>query len=687
MATRLEILRKSPVVKSAIDAVFLRNKMGGEIGGDDVMREPYKKSDLVYVCISTTARAISQIPIVISRPSGNSGGNRPLPPNDPWNRLFDHPNYLTDRYSFTESIITHLLLDGDVFAIPFPPGLPSGVIPDSIWIVKKMYMKPDRNPSTGQLNGWWYNPKGIQQGGIEVPMGSIPLLVDDVSHIFLFNPYDPIMGLSPLEAGRINVVVDYKAAFYTSVFFDEGAVPGGVISTEQKLGDKQFNRTREQFEARHGGYKKGHRVALLEQGLKYSSTGLSQKDMEYKSLRELTSERIYQIFGMKKAVVSVMRDVNYATAREERKEWWETTNIPLMNMVASALSFNLFTEGELTASFDLTKVAALKEAMKEKVETGYKLWQMGYTADEVNDRLDFGFNSKPWRKTWYMPVNLVPVNGTPILPEEETPPPKLPPPKPPKLIGNSNKDARDNQIWEGFVVRLAPLEEMFSKKTSRVFFDMRKRTLELLYREAKTPKDVDDELYSDETKEMAKLSDPLYREALAVGITSFIEETGIAISFNLDDPEAISFLANKNLKIRGIVQTVKDQIKSELIEAFEKGETVDQIADRIRGVFDIAKSRARTIARTEIIGAANESRAIALNRSGFKEKQWFTAMDEKVRPTHMLMHGKVVKVGEMWTLPSGVSLRHPGDYNGPASEIVNCRCIEIVVPGSHYLES
>src|SRR3970040_992152 len=106
MTTRLELLRKSLITKNAIDAVFLRNKQMLGVTEDDVMREPYKKSDLVYICISTTAKAISQVPLIVVRSFGLSGEYKPLPATDPWSQLFHRPNYITDRYSFVESIIT-----------------------------------------------------------------------------------------------------------------------------------------------------------------------------------------------------------------------------------------------------------------------------------------------------------------------------------------------------------------------------------------------------------------------------------------------------------------------------------------------------------------------------------------------------------------------------------------------------
>jgi len=713
MTTRLERLMRSPVAKNAIDAVFLRNKNMLGVSEEEIMREPYKKSDLVYICISTTAKAISQVPLIVVKDlSPNNDSYKPLPSNNPWNQLFARPNYITDRYSFVESIISYLMLDGEVFVIPYPPGLSP---PSSMWVVRNKFIRPVKDPKSNLLTGWIYNQAGqfADPNSATMRDNSIPLHVDEVARIFMFNPYDPLRGMPPLEAGKMSVVVDYKAAFYTSVFFDEGASPGGVISTEQKLGDKQFNRTREQFESRHQGFKKAHRIAVLEQGLKYTQTGLSQKDMEFGDLRKLTAERIYQIFGMKKAIVSVVEDVNYATAREERKEWWEGTNIPLMSMTASALNFILFPQNSgLRALFDTTKVAALKEALKEKVDTGHKLWQMGFTANEVNQRLDMGFDTKPWRNVAFVAVNIQPVEralnppapvAPPALPpaseeeeekptaspSEEVPEEEAPPKKPPKALAENKSsdedEAKNEQIWDNLFRKTSPLEDKFEKKVTRVFADMRRKTLENLYKNTKTPSDVDEEIFSEDARNISKFTDPIYEEALKIGFSTITEDVNLTKDLTNSDPEVIAFLTIKTLQIKGIIQTIKNQIRNELIEAYQNGETIDSMADRIRGVFNTSKNRAKTIAKTEITGAANKGRYLAVNRSGYAKKQWFTAMDERVRPQHRSMHGQVVSVGTPWVLPDGSSLRYPGDSEGPAHQIINCRCIEVAVLDSHYL--
>ncbi len=700
MATRFDKLMRGLVIakSNSIDAVFLKNQ-SLELGGDDVMREPYKKSDLVFICISTTARAISQIPLIVTEKKKRMGVEEWLPvsSDNPKQRLFDRPNIHIDKYSFTESIVDYLLLDGQVFVLPIPM---KSETPDALWVIRKKYIKPARD-SRGNLVGWYYTSTGMLDtsnfGDMIIPVGSVPLGLDEMARIYFFNPYNTLDGFAPLEAARLNITVDYKSQVYTSKFFDEGAQPGGTLETDKRLGTKQFDRTIAQFESKHGGYQKGHRIALLEDGLKFHSTGMSQKDMEFQKLRKLTARRIYQCFGMKESVVSETEQINYATSREERKEWWEGTNLPIMSLITSSLNFVLFEKGgKFQCKFDITAIDALREVLKDRTETGYKLWQIGFTANEVNQRLGLGFVNKPWRDKWYMPVNLVPADEAGKAPSN--PPPPEPPLEEPKeeisllkeelednLFGSDLQERQAEAQWKRMIASTLPLEELFEKKVSKVFFNMRKRTLELFHKQ-KDISDIENDPYSSEGAMLETSSSPLYEQALLLGVTELASELGISISFNLIDPEAILFLANKRLKIRGILNTIKEQIRAELLEGLKNAENMDQLAARIRNVFNVASSRIKTIARTEIVGAHNEGTFIAINRSGFKKMQWFTARDEKVRPTHQVMHGKVIEVGKLWTLPGGVRLRHPGDAEGPARETINCRCINVVVPGSHYLD-
>jgi SPP1 gp7 family putative phage head morphogenesis protein len=76
------------------------------------------------------------------------------------------------------------------------------------------------------------------------------------------------------------------------------------------------------------------------------------------------------------------------------------------------------------------------------------------------------------------------------------------------------------------------------------------------------------------------------------------------------------------------------------------------------------------IARTEVGSSTSYARTEQMRRDGVKRHMWLTSRDSHVRDTHEALEGVERSVGEAW----GNGLLYPLDPNGPASEIINCRC-------------
>ena len=679
-----ELMTSIGVFKSSWDTIFTKN-LDINLDQHSVLKEPYRSSELVYICISYTAKAIAQIPLQVMK------GDEVLPDNDPWVQLFSRPNLLMDKVSFVEAMVSYLLLDGNVWMIPFPP---SNTTPDSIWVVNQNSMRPNRNKRTGQLDGWKFVT------GLEgAPSDGIELLPEEVCHAWLWNPYDPIMGMAPLDAGKISIRTDYKAAVYNENFFDQGGSPAGILSTDQRLGNKEFARLQSQM-GQHEGFLKSNKLMILEKGLQYTQKALSHKDMEWIEGRGLSAERVYQIFGMKKAIISAESSgdgLNSNRAKEQRRSWWQDTNIPLMTYITSALTFSVLRKFGLWIRFDKTAIDALQEELKEKLETATLLKALGFTTNEINDRLELGFDEKPWRDEWWHPMSEVSESRM----EEEDPdddddePDDVPEDdeeiEEDMITLSKDWEPKAERVWKNLVNGTLPIEKWFAGKLRKIFYDMRKKSLEVLGNE-KTVTDLEKEDFIDETKRIQVAANRASELAIMQGVKTLVDEVGFDLSFNLSDPNAINYLATKELQVTKITQRIKGLLNDELSAGMSAGESIGQISNRIKEVFNkkISGARAKTIARTEVVGAANFGRSGGIEESGFKQRRWFTALDERVRSgplyNHQVMHGKVAKVGEPWVTPGG-SLRYPGDYSGRAGNIINCRCVEVIVPGSNFTGS
>jgi hypothetical protein len=116
-------------------------------------------------------------------------------------------------------------------------------------------------------------------------------------------------------------------------------------------------------------------------------------------------------------------------------------------------------------------------------------------------------------------------------------------------------------------------------------------------------------------------------------------------------------------------------------KAMEDGKPVSQVdIDRITARYSdrLLQLRGQTIAVTETNAATNAGRIEAMQqlveREGLRPQQvrkiWATAADERVRASHMALHGDSVGLNE----PFANGLMYPGDLSGPASEVIGCRC-------------
>lgn len=115
---------------------------------------------------------------------------------------------------------------------------------------------------------------------------------------------------------------------------------------------------------------------------------------------------------------------------------------------------------------------------------------------------------------------------------------------------------------------------------------------------------------------------------------------------------------------------------------FQSGGEVVQ-AKMLRQKFDyLADYQAKRIVRTEATNAANyatEQAATNLFAGSDLTKTWRSGFDSRVRDAHREANGQVVPFNSKFSV-GGESLQRPGDPNGSASNVINCRCSMIVLP-------
>lgn len=586
---------------------FLTNRMYGHISAESLLEEAYDKVDLVYSCITYTARAIAQVPLYVAKRNRKTGKYEPVSEDNEWQVLIDKPNYLTNKVQFVEAIISYLLLDGCVCIIPFPP---SSASPLSLWTVRWKFIEYNLNKQN-QLMGWTYKPKQGEEQRLQP---------HELFQVKFWHPDNLLEGQRPLDAGELPVMELYKSSVYNYKFFENSGIPGGVFSTEERLRPDDLVLVKEQLEERHVGPDKAHRFAVLHRGLKWQTRGLSQKDMDFINLRKTSRESIMQIFGMKKVILGETEAMNYATAKEQRKEWWAGTCLPIMRLVSDALTFGLFRHPAAYAKmkdyviyFDISAIEALHEDFASKVKTGEALFRMGVNFEDINAMLELGFDPQPWYTMSFVPVNMMCINfkdvgrENPMTPgvnagggaeyEEE---PDSPSP-------DDQQDSIDQLVNYGYQNVREYAKEVVAK-VRRGIFTMRTTTLESLYnfieenpdRKVKELDRVLDLGFNSVFLSMSQGINPLWEtiSTFYQGIVEHEMKSNNAKQKKVDSKELalVNCVAYMEVELKALATKKRQEVS----EIFHKAKTFDEAAKNVRSLFNASLNEAWPLVKSSL---------------------------------------------------------------------------------------
>jgi len=232
-----------------------------------------------------------------------------------------------------------------------------------------------------------------------------------------------------------------------------------------------------------------------------------------------------------------------------------------------------------------------------------------------------------------------------------------------------------------------PQERAWASKMSRYFHEIRKEVLRKFdeltaersaSKGALTSSEVEQIIEGARerwNRELERRARPLYEAvARAAAAVTQTELGGFENFLGAQDPAVLEFISRRLPKLAGDLNgTLAEGVREQLIAGLAQNETVGELRDRIRDVFNVAGSRATTIARTETGIGVNGTRFAAFKAEGVQRHRWSTAGDAEVRESHRAIHGEVRAIGEAFSN----GLLYPNDPGGNPSDVINCRCVTV----------
>lgn len=166
-------------------------------------------------------------------------------------------------------------------------------------------------------------------------------------------------------------------------------------------------------------------------------------------------------------------------------------------------------------------------------------------------------------------------------------------------------------------------------------------------------------------------------------------------SFTLVDADTVNTLARDHPDLLPRVSPkpsktevwARRKITSAITQSVLQGESVPAASKRLRSIVDMDERAATRAARTALTGAENAGRVSSYERArgmGIDVRaRWMATLDSRTRDSHRQLDGEVA--GDDGRFSNG--LRYPGDPEGPAAEVWNCRCTLVAsIPGHDVFE-
>jgi hypothetical protein len=332
-------------------------------------------------------------------------------------------------------------------------------------------------------------------------------------------------------------------------------------------------------------------------------------------------------------------------------------------------------------------VKELQEDLTEKLGQGKLFFDMGYTPDQINDRLGLGMDASP--------VSALPFAGRPApgqfgAPGQQDSTPAramwrqvtkaaIP------AYGSAEHIARMKEVDDRQEPHVIKMRKELKKQLQRQQIDVGRALRD--GKQLGRGRSIDGDKLKLTVAEFFNVTDEVKKfiEAFRGIIAAMFQAagdaefagTGAEGSFDIEQ-SGVQVAIEKVLK--EMAQKVNDTTYNELVDLFQEaeaaGESIPQIMERLSAYYEGRKSDASTerIARTTMTGADNSAAIEAYSQSGVVSGQtWLAALDDRTRDAHIDAHGQTRKLGESFDV-GGESLRFPGDPTGSAENIINCRC-------------
>lgn len=336
--------------------------MGGSTSGKRVNERSAMQMTAVYSCVRILSEAVAGLPLHLYQYT--DGGRREKAVEHPlYFLLHDEPNPEMTSFVFRETLMTHLLLWGNAYA---------QIIRNGKGEVMALYpLMPDRMTVDRDEKGRLYYEYTTSSDDAPINKKStVKLSPSDVLHIPGLG-FDGLVGYSPIAMAKNAIGMAIACEEYGAKFFANGAQPSGVLEHPGTIKDP--SRVRESWQNTFGGSQNANKVAVLEEGMKYTPISISPEQAQFLETRKFQINEIARIFRVPPHMVGDLEKSSFSNIEQQSLEFVKYTLDPWVSRWEQSMVRSLLTAEEKKQYFIKFNVDGLLRGDYQSRMNGYAI--------------------------------------------------------------------------------------------------------------------------------------------------------------------------------------------------------------------------------------------------------------------------------------------------------------------------
>lgn len=367
--------RDKPVDKAA-DAGY-SFLFGRTTSGKPVNERTAMQTTAVYACVRILAEAIASLPLHVYEYQ-DDGGKKLVHDHPLYYLLHDEPNPEMTSFVFRETLMSYLLIWGNAYA---------QIIRDGAGRVLGLYpLLPDKMEVQRDDRGniYYVYSRNSDENPMFKEYGNIKLKADDVLHIPGLG-FDGLIGYSPIAMAKNAVGMTLACEEYGASFFANGANPGGVLEHPGVLKDP--SKVRESWNSVYRGVNNAHKIAVLEEGMKYQQIGIPPEEAQFLETRKFQINEIARLYRIPPHMVGDLDKSSFSNIEQQSLEFVKYTLDPWVIRWEQSLQRSLLLPGEKGKYFIKLNVDGLLRGDYQSRMNGYAVGRQNgwFSANDIRE--------------------------------------------------------------------------------------------------------------------------------------------------------------------------------------------------------------------------------------------------------------------------------------------------------------